>query len=74
MPEETLITSGIVERIGMDDGIFTINNKGEKHRRFIGMTIALKANESKKELMVQFCTAYCRILSQNQLGRDAPLG
>ena len=24
MPEETVITSGIVERIGMDDGIFTI--------------------------------------------------
>ena len=31
------------------------------------MTIALIAHDSKKELMVQFCTAYCRILSQNQL-------
>ena len=28
------------------------------------MTIALIAHDSKKELMVQFCTAYCRILSQ----------
>ena len=27
------------------------------------MTIALIAHDSKKELMVQFCTAYCRILS-----------
>ena len=25
------------------------------------MTIALIAHDSKKELMVQFCTAYCRI-------------
>lgn len=29
------------------------------------MTIALIAHDSKKELMVQFCTAYCRI----QIGR-----
>ena len=29
------------------------------------MTIALIAHDSKKELMVQFCTAYCRILSQH---------
>ena len=25
------------------------------------MTIALIAHDSKKELMVQFCTAYCQI-------------
>ena len=31
------------------------------------MTIALIAHDSKKELMVQFCTAYCRILSQHKL-------
>ena len=30
------------------------------------MTIALIAHDSKKELMVQFCTAYCRILSQHK--------
>ena len=29
------------------------------------MTIALIAHDSKKELMVQFCAAYCRILSQH---------
>ena len=33
------------------------------------MTIALIAHDSKKELMVQFCTAYCRILSQHKLVR-----
>lgn len=31
------------------------------------MTIALIAHDSKKELMVQFCTAYCRILSKHRL-------
>ena len=30
MPEETVITSGIVERIGLQDGIFTIKVNGEK--------------------------------------------
>ena len=40
---------------------------------FITMTIgkqkniALIAHDSKKELIVQFCTAYCRILSQHKL-------
>ncbi len=31
------------------------------------MTIALIAHDSKKELMMQFCTAYCRALSQHYL-------
>jgi len=31
------------------------------------MTIALIAHDSKKELMVQFCIAYCGILSRNHL-------
>lgn len=30
MPEESVITSGIVERIGLDEGIFTIKHNGEK--------------------------------------------
>jgi len=30
MPEEKVITSGIVERIGLDEGIFTIKYNGEK--------------------------------------------
>jgi acetate kinase len=30
MPEEKVITSGIVERIGLDEGIFTIKHNGEK--------------------------------------------
>ncbi len=31
------------------------------------MKIALIAHDSKKELMVQFCIAYCRVLSQHEL-------
>ena len=31
------------------------------------MNIALIAHDSKKELMVQFCIAYCRVLSQHTL-------
>jgi len=31
------------------------------------MNIALIAHDSKKELMVQFCIAYCGILSRHQL-------
>lgn len=31
------------------------------------MTIALMAHDSKKELMIQFCTAYRQILSGHQL-------
>ena len=31
------------------------------------MTIALIAHDSKKELMVQFCMAYCRILIASRI-------
>ena len=31
------------------------------------MTIALTAHDAKKELMVQFCIAYCGILSHHSL-------
>ena len=31
------------------------------------MNIALIANDSKKELMVQFCIAYCGILSRHNI-------
>ena len=30
MPEEKVLTDGVVERIGMDDAIFTIRVNGEK--------------------------------------------
>jgi methylglyoxal synthase len=31
------------------------------------MTIALIAHDAKKELMIQFCTAYCGVLSRHTL-------
>ena len=31
------------------------------------MTIALIAHDAKKELMIQFCIAYCGVLSRHQL-------
>ena len=31
------------------------------------MNIALMAHDSKKELMVQFCIAYCGVLSRHDL-------
>ena len=30
MPQETVLTSGVIERIGLDEGIFTIKVNGEK--------------------------------------------
>ena len=30
MPEETLVTKGLIERIGIKDSIFTIEVNGEK--------------------------------------------
>ena len=38
------------------------------------MTIALVAHDSKKELMVQFCTAYCGILAKHTLCATARTG
>ena len=35
MPEETVICSGIVERIGHDDGIFTIKHDGKKETKVL---------------------------------------
>ena len=33
MPEETVLTSGIVEKIGFEDAIFTIKVNGEKVKK-----------------------------------------
>ena len=38
------------------------------------MTIALIAHDSKKELMVQFCTAYCGILSHHDIRATGTTG
>ena len=38
------------------------------------MNIALMAHDNKKELMVQFCTAYCGILAKHTLCATARTG
>lgn len=38
------------------------------------MNIALIAHDSKKELMVQFCIAYCRILSHHDIRATGTTG
>ena len=38
------------------------------------MNIALIAHDAKKELMVQFCIAYCRVLSQHNLTATGTTG
>ena len=38
------------------------------------MNIAIIAHDNKKELMVQFCTAYCGILAQHTLCATATTG
>ena len=38
------------------------------------MNIGLIAHDSKKELMVQFCIAYCRVLSQHNLTATGTTG
>ncbi|WP_078555491.1 acetate kinase [Bacillus alkalicellulosilyticus] len=35
MPEETIVTKGIVERIGLNDSVFTIEVKGEKQENIL---------------------------------------
>ena len=35
------------------------------------MNIAIIAHDAKKELMVQFCIAYCGILSRHRIHRKA---
>ena len=38
------------------------------------MNIALVAHDNKKELMTQFCTAYCGILAQHTLCATSSTG
>ncbi len=49
MPEETVVTKGIFERIGMDDAIFTINVNGEKKT----ITTAIKNHETAVDMLLK---------------------
>lgn len=49
MPEEKVLTSGIVERIGFEDAIFTINVNGEK----ISQTLPVKDHSVAVSLLLE---------------------
>lgn len=57
----------LIWRFGRSTRKTFFKNKIRMKGRGGKVTIALMADDSKKELMVQFCTAYCRILSQHRL-------
>ena len=44
MDDETVITSGVIERIGLEDSIFTIKYNGEKDVTTLSKTIKLLFN------------------------------
>ena len=49
MPEETILTSGIVERIGFDESVFTIKVQGEK----VSVTKPIKDHTVAVELLIE---------------------
>ncbi|MGB0175045.1 MAG: acetate kinase [Acholeplasmataceae bacterium] len=49
MPEETVLTSGIVERIGFDESVFTIKVKGEK----VNVTKPIEDHKVAVELLIE---------------------
>ena len=52
MPEEKVLTSGQAERIGLADGIFTINYNGEKFIRMALKSVMLQTFEDWELLVV----------------------
>mgnify|MGYP001042374928 CR=1 FL=1 len=49
MPEETVVASGVVERIGLDDGIFTLKHNGNKHSE----TLAIKDHKLAVNMLLE---------------------
>ena len=47
--------------------VFRKDRDRDTQKRGILMNIALIANDAKKELMTQFCIAYCGTLSKHNL-------
>ena len=54
MPEEKVLTNGIVERIGFEDAIFTINVDGEKHSK----TLPVKDHSVAVNLLLDALVEY----------------
>ena len=65
MPNETVLTSGVAERIGLEEGIFTIKVDGEKHVQklpipdhSVAVDLLLKANmaDHRNDCILTLCT------------------
>lgn len=54
MPEETVLTSGIVEKIGFEDAIFTIKVNGEKVKKVLPIPDHTKAVSLLLESLVEY--------------------
>lgn len=63
MPEEQVLTSGIVERIGFDDAVFTIKVSGQK----VNVTQAIKNHEEAVSLLIEGLLKHQIILSLDEI-------
>ncbi|MEG0077470.1 acetate kinase [Anaerorhabdus sp.] len=54
MPSETVLTSGIAERIGLDEGVFTIKVNGEKHTKKLPIPTHNEAVALLLESLIEF--------------------
>ena len=49
MPEEKIVTKGLIERIGLKDSVFTIEVGGEKHKE----TLDIADHEQAVNIMLE---------------------
>lgn len=63
MPEETVLTSGLVERIGFDDAVFTIKVNGEK----VSETCAIPDHEVAVSMLLEALVKHKIIASLDEI-------
>ena len=66
MPEETVLTDGVVERIGMDDAIFTIRVNGEK----ISHTEPIKDHQQAVNMLLDALVDYKIVNKLDEIDPD----
>lgn len=54
MPEETVLTSGVIERIGFEDAYFTIKVNGEKNKKVLPIKDHAKAVEILLNALIEY--------------------
>jgi len=63
MPEEEVLTSGIAERIGLEEGVFTIKVNGEKHKQIL----PIKNHKVAVELLLEALIKYNVVESLDEI-------